>query len=82
MQVLQNDLQMFLFIHIPRFDAGPPLKFQPLGMFFMVSFAFILIMQFIGMFAHRWGTLLHTLAITTVGVGTTNNEQNKVRTTL
>ncbi|XP_076465330.1 chitin synthase chs-2-like [Babylonia areolata] len=81
LEVLQNDLQSYLFIHIPRFrqDQGPQLRFQPLGMFFLGSFAFILLTQFIGMFSHRWGTLLHTLAITDIGIGGQDSEHSKAR---
>ena len=78
LQVLQNDLQEYLFIYIPRLSPGPQLRFQPLGMFFLFSFAFVLITQFIGMFAHRWGTLLHTLAITDIGFGNNDAQQRMV----
>ena len=77
-QVLQNDLQHFMYIPIARFNNGPPLRFQPLGLIFLASFALILITQFVGMFSHRWGTMLHMVSITEIGIGLKNSEQRKV----
>ena len=77
-QVLQNDLKEYMYIHVVRFNQGPELRFQPLGLIFLASFALILIVQFLGMVAHRWGTLLHMLAITDIGIGPRNREQRKV----
>ncbi|KAK7116851.1 hypothetical protein V1264_002461 [Littorina saxatilis] len=80
LEALQDDLEMFLYIHIPRMTPGaPPHTFHPLGMVFLVSFALVLLVQFAGMFAHRWGTLLHTLSITEIGVGNSNDERKEVR---
>ncbi|XP_070177796.1 chitin synthase chs-2-like [Littorina saxatilis] len=79
LEALQDDLEMFLYIHIPRMTPGaPPHTFHPLGMVFLVSFALVLLVQFAGMFAHRWGTLLHTLSITEIGVGNSNDERKEV----
>nr|KAG5687613.1 hypothetical protein BaRGS_023335 [Batillaria attramentaria] len=79
LEVLQNELQDFVFFQIPRFGGGPTLKFQPLGLFFLATFGLILLTQFIGMFAHRWGTMLHTLSITQLGFGRREKEHKKVR---
>ncbi|XP_076444026.1 chitin synthase chs-2-like [Babylonia areolata] len=50
-------------LHIPR-PGGDPLPIEPLGLVFLVVFAFILLVQFFAMLRHRWGTLLHILAST------------------
>ena len=50
-------------IPIPRPDQDP-LPIEPLGLVFLVFFAFILILQFGAMLRHRYGTLLHILAST------------------
>lgn len=50
-------------IPIPR-PGQDPLPIEPLGLVFLVFFAFILILQFGAMLRHRYGTLLHILAST------------------
>lgn len=50
-------------IPIPR-PGRDPLPIEPLGLVFLIFFAFILIMQFAAMLRHRYGTLLHILAST------------------
>nr|KAG5692655.1 hypothetical protein BaRGS_022655 [Batillaria attramentaria] len=52
-------------IYIPR-PGTEPLPIEPLGLMFLVVFAFILIIQFCAMLRHRWGTLLHILASTDI----------------
>ncbi|OWF51706.1 uncharacterized protein LOC110448740 [Mizuhopecten yessoensis] len=39
-------------------------QFEPLGFVFLLIFAILLLMQFVGMVAHRYETLLHVLAAT------------------
>ncbi|XP_064608019.1 chitin synthase chs-2-like isoform X3 [Liolophura sinensis] len=51
-------------IPIPRYNGKAPLPIEPLGLIFLVFFAFILILQFCAMLRHRYGTLLHILAST------------------
>lgn len=53
-------------IMIPRPDGVEPLPIEPLGLVFLVVFAFILLIQFFAMLRHRWGTLLHILASTDI----------------
>nr|KAG5692245.1 hypothetical protein BaRGS_011745 [Batillaria attramentaria] len=45
---------------------GNPLQMDILGMLFLVFLITILLLQLIGMFIHRWGTLLHLLAFTDI----------------
>lgn len=52
-------------IHIPR-PGTDPLPIEPLGLLFLIIFAFILLAQFCAMLRHRWGTLLHILASTDI----------------
>ncbi|GFO49741.1 chitin synthase [Plakobranchus ocellatus] len=68
-----------MFVHIPRIDNQGHLSFQPLGLIFLSCFSIILLMQFLGMFLHRWGTFLHTLSITNIGIGSHQKEQEKVK---
>lgn len=46
--------------------AGNPVTMDILGMLFMIFLIIVLVLQIIGMFIHRWGTLLHLLAFTEV----------------
>ncbi|XP_067667763.1 chitin synthase chs-2-like [Haliotis asinina] len=50
-------------IPIPR-PGTKPLPIEPLGLVFLIVFAFILLLQFAAMLRHRYGTLLHILAST------------------
>ena len=52
-------------LYIPR-PGTKPLPIEPLGLVFLVVFAFILMIQFFAMLRHRWGTLLHILASTDI----------------
>ncbi|KAK3732083.1 hypothetical protein RRG08_026468 [Elysia crispata] len=79
LEILQNELKDHMFVHIPRIDNQGYLSFQPLGLIFLSCFSIILIVQFLGMFLHRWGTFLHTLSITNLGIGSHQKEQEKVR---
>ncbi|CAG2101348.1 unnamed protein product [Medioppia subpectinata] len=42
------------------------MKMDPIGMFLVVFFGAILVIQMIGMFMHRFGTLAHLLAFTSI----------------
>ena len=61
MQSVKDKVSLF----IPR-PGSDPLPIEPLGLVFLVVFAFILLIQFFAMLRHRWGTLLHILASTDI----------------
>ncbi|CAC5369431.1 CHS1 [Mytilus coruscus] len=42
------------------------IKIDALGLMFIIFFVLILLIQFIGMVIHRWGTLMHLIAITEI----------------
>ncbi|XP_071156753.1 chitin synthase chs-2-like [Mytilus edulis] len=42
------------------------IKIDALGLMFVVFFVVILMIQFIGMIVHRWGTFMHLIAITEI----------------
>nr|AHX26704.1 chitin synthase [Owenia fusiformis] len=65
MQLMKEDLED-IFVEIPRADGKPAERFEPLGLVFLTFFAIILILQFVSMLCHRWGTLLHIVAITEI----------------
>lgn len=79
LQILQEELKDTLFFKIPRWELADDLAFEPLGLIFLAFFATILCVQFLGMFIHRWGTMLHMLSITDVSCGKTFTEKDKVR---
>lgn len=79
LQILQEDLREALFFKIPRWNVTEDLTFEPLGLLFLSFFAIILCVQFLGMFIHRWGTMLHMLSITNISCGKTFTEKDKVR---
>lgn len=54
--------------------AGNMVSIDILGMLFMVFLILILCLQILGMFAHRWGTLLHLLAFTDIDLPCTNKK--------
>ena len=82
LEILQENLKDKLFFRIPKFMTSDYLAFEPLGLIFLVFFSIILCVQFIGMFAHRWGTVLHMLSITDISCGKTFTEKDKVRETI
>jgi hypothetical protein len=53
------------------------LKLEPIGFVFVVFFGSILVVQFVAMLFHRFGTLTHILASTEIGLFS-----KKVRVTL
>ncbi|CAG5126787.1 unnamed protein product, partial [Candidula unifasciata] len=54
-------------IVIPKYGGGT-LSIEPLGLIFLSVFAVILLLQFVAMLRHRYGTLLHILASTELRV--------------
>ena len=46
--------------------SGPPVTIEPLGFVFLLVFAMLLLLQFIGMLLHRHETFLHILSITKI----------------
>jgi chitin synthase len=44
------------------------LKLEPIGFVFVVFFGSILVVQFVAMLFHRFGTLTHILASTEIGL--------------
>jgi len=60
-----------------RYEMTPITKYvrmDPIGLVLVVFFGSILIVQCIGMFMHRFGTLAHLLAFTTIDFCTNQNE--------
>ena len=54
-------------ITAPKLGGGE-LTVEPLGLIFLTVFAFIVLIQFLAMLRHRWGTLLHIIASTDLKV--------------
>lgn len=79
LQILQDELKYTLFFKIPRWNMSEDLAFEPLGLIFLAFFASILSVQFLGMFAHRWGTVMHMLSITQISCGKRFTEKDKVK---
>lgn len=63
LQLVQYKVRDYIYVPIPRLNYEP-LRFEPLGFTFLIFFASILIVQFISMLWHRYGTVLHLLAST------------------
>ncbi|CAH1797404.1 unnamed protein product [Owenia fusiformis] len=61
-QTVAGELKDSIFIPIPRPPPLTPLKLEPLGFVFLAFFATLLVLQFIAMLVHRYGTVLHILA--------------------
>jgi chitin synthase len=60
-----------------RYELTPNTRYvrmDPIGLVLVVFFGAILIVQCIGMFMHRFGTLAHLLAFTTIDFCTNQNE--------
>jgi chitin synthase len=66
-QLVSERIRDYVFIPIKRLQ-NEPLRFEPLGFGFLVFFASILLVQFVSMLWHRYGTLLHLLASTDLKV--------------
>ncbi len=63
LQLVQFKVRDYIYVPIPRLNYEP-LRFEPLGFTFLIFFASILLVQFISMLWHRYGTVLHLLAST------------------
>ncbi|XP_069138133.1 chitin synthase chs-2-like [Argopecten irradians] len=50
-------------------------EYEPLSLAFLSVFAIVLLTQFIGMVLHRWGTFLHLMSSTRIGLCTRNFEE-------
>jgi hypothetical protein len=75
LQLVSEQIREFVFIPIKRLH-NEPLRFEPLGLAFLAFFATILLVQFVSMLWHRYGTLLHLLASTDLKVCQRNNGNN------
>ncbi|UJR37230.1 hypothetical protein I4U23_029939 [Adineta vaga] len=71
-QLVSERIRDYVFIPIKRLH-NEPLRFEPLGFGFLVFFASILLVQFISMLWHRYGTLLHLLASTDLKLAQSSN---------
>lgn len=58
-----NEVKAVLNVKIPT-AGGASITIEPLGLLFLVLFTILLLLQFIGMIKHRYGTFLHLLAST------------------
>ena len=65
---LQSD-NGYLTFDLPCFNGGK-ITIEPIGFVFLTFFGIIMILQFLGMIAHRLGTVWHILATTHLGCGT------------
>jgi chitin synthase len=59
-------LQDTLYIKIPKRGGTEEKHFEPLSVAFLVFFAMIILIQFVSMLFHRYGTFLHILASTSL----------------
>lgn len=73
-QLVAERIREFVFIPIKRLH-NEPLRFEPLGLGFLLFFASILLVQFVSMLWHRYGTLLHLLASTDLKICQRSNGQ-------
>ncbi|CAF1223093.1 unnamed protein product [Rotaria sordida] len=74
-QLVSERIRDYVFIPIKRLH-NEPLRFEPLGLAFLIFFATILLIQFVSMLWHRYGTLLHLLASTDLKICQRNNGKN------
>ena len=75
LQLVSERIRDYVFIPIKRLH-NEPLRFEPLGLAFLLFFATIQIVQFVSMLWHRYGTLLHLLASTDLKIGRRNSGKN------
>lgn len=64
LQVVQDQLKDTLYIRVPKRNGTEERHFEPLSVAFLVFFAMIILIQFVSMLFHRYGTFLHILAST------------------
>ena len=62
LQVVQDQLKDTLYIRVPTEDGLEYRHFEPLSVAFLVFFALIILIQFVSMLFHRYGTFLHIIA--------------------
>ena len=74
-QLVSERIRDYVFIPIKRLH-NEPLRFEPLGLAFLLFFATILLVQFVSMLWHRYGTLLHLLASTDLKLCQRNGGKN------
>ena len=58
------------------------IKMDPMGLVLVVFFGIILVIQLIGMFMHRFGTLAHLMAFTSIDFCTKEDQNEDEETTL
>ncbi len=75
LQLVSERIRDYVFVPIKRLH-NEPLRFEPLGLAFLLFFATIQIVQFVSMLWHRYGTLLHLLASTDLKFGRRNSGRN------
>ncbi|XP_076443597.1 chitin synthase chs-2-like [Babylonia areolata] len=56
LQSMEGNLKMFYIVQ----------KYEPLSLVFLSIFALVLMLQFLSMLVHRWGTFLHLMASTRI----------------
>ena len=66
LQIVQDQLKDTLYIRVPKRGGIEEKHFEPLSVAFLVFFAMILLIQFVSMLFHRYGTFLHILASTSL----------------
>ena len=66
LQVVQDQLKDTLYIRVPKRGGTEEKHFEPLSVAFLVFFAMIILIQFVSMLFHRYGTFLHILASTSL----------------
>ena len=82
LQSLRSELEDKVFLSLPTLTSSKYMTLEPLSLIFLAFFAAILVVQFCGMFKHRWDGFLHMLTITEVSCGKTTSENDKVRETI
>ena len=75
LQLVSERIRDYVFIPIKRLH-NDPLRFEPLGFAFLGFFASILLVQFVSMLWHRYGTLLHLLASTDLKICQRTKKKN------
>ena len=56
LQAMEDSLKTFYIVE----------KYEPLSLVFLAVFAVVLLLQFLSMLVHRWGTFLHLMASTRI----------------
>ncbi|KAI3384530.1 hypothetical protein SNEBB_003598 [Seison nebaliae] len=63
LELVQDKVRDYIYVPVPRLNYEA-LRFEPLGFIFLCFFALILVIQFVSMIWHRYGTVMHLLAST------------------